>query len=174
MLLFTLGDRNLSALKNGCHFLPGFFQTAYVTTDLDQAMQAFDQHYGVKRFHSIRDISFDDHTTISIATAYVGDTMLELIEPKGRGNSMYEVMLPGGSDFAIRHHHHGHLYTDEDEWNRVLALVEDKRQPVAYLGGHEGVLKALYIDTRDVLGHYLEYIYCTPAGLEFLNQAPRN
>lgn len=164
----------MSALKNGCHFLPGFFQTAYVTTDLDQAMSVFDEQYGVKRFHCMRDIPFDERTSISIATAYVGDTMLELIAPKGDGKSMYEVMLPNGGEFAIRHHHFGHLYTDEDEWTQVLALVDKKQQTIAYQGGHEDVLKALYIDTRDVLGHYLEYIYCTSAGLEFLNQAPQN
>lgn len=164
----------MPAMKNGCHFLPGFFQTAYVTTDLDQAVRVFDEQYGVKRFHCMHDIPFDERTSISIATAYVGDTMLELIAPNGDGSSMYEVMLPNDGTFAIRHHHLGHLCTEEEEWNQLLALVDKKQQIIAYQGGHEGILKALYIDTRDVLGHYLEYIYCTPAGLEFLNQAPQN
>lgn len=100
--------------------------------------------------------------------------MLELIEPKGAGDSMYEVLLPKEAGFALRHHHLGHLYTDEKDWGRMLELVEEKQEVIAYQGGHEGILKALYVDARPILGHYFEYIYCTPAGLEFLNQAPRN
>ncbi|UXJ50291.1 VOC family protein [Pseudomonas citronellolis] len=164
----------MSSLNNGCIYLPGFFQIAYVTNDLDQAMQVLGEQYGIKRYHSMRDIPFDADTQISIATAYVGDTMIEIIEPKGKGTSLYDTVLPSGTEFVIRHHHMGHLFTAEADWTRVQALLAESGHPVVYRGGYEGVLEAIYVDTRPILGHYLEYIYCTPAGLEFMNQAPRN
>lgn len=165
---------NTASLHNGCHFLPGFFQIAYVTTDLERAMRTFDEQYGVKHYFELRDVAYDESTRVSIATAYAGDVMIELIEPKGTGDSIYELLLPNDGDFAIRHHHMGHLFQREEDLRQAVQLATRKGQAIAYEGGMEGVLKAVYIDTRDVLGHYLEYIHCTPVGLEFLNQAPRN
>lgn len=164
----------MTSLNSSCHYLPGFFQIAYVTNDLERATRIFGDQYGVARFHCMRDIAFDDDTRVSIATAYVGETMVELIEPNGKGTSLYEEVLPAGAEFTIRHHHMGHLVTDKEDWKRIHALIAEKGQAIAYEGGIDGVLKALYVDTRPVLGHFLEYIYCMPAGLEFLNQAPRN
>lgn len=165
---------NSVSLNNGCHFLPGFFQIAYATNDLDRAMRAFDEQFGVKRFFKMPDMPYDAETRMSIATAYIGEVMIEIIEPHGPGHTIYDDALPPGDEFAIRHHHMGHLFEKEEDLQRVVDLAAARRQPIAYEGGVEGVIKAVYVDTRESLGHYLEYIYCTPAGLEFLNQAPRN
>ena len=164
----------IASLHNGCHFLPGFFQIAYVTNDLDRAMRTFGEQYGVKRYFEIRDVAYDAQTSVSIANAYVGEVMIELIEPKGAGHSIYELLLPSGEEFAIRHHHMGHLFERQEDLQLAVQLATQRQQAIAYEGGIEGVLRAVYIDTRDVLGHYLEYIHCSPAGLEFPNQTPRN
>ena len=165
---------NSVSLNNSCHFLPGFFQIAYVTNDLDRAMRTFDKQFGVKHFFQIPNAPYDAETQVSIATAYIGDVMIEIIEPHGPGTTIYDAMLPSGDEFTIRHHHMGHLFEREEDLQRVVDIAAAKGQSIAYEGGVEGVLKAVYLDTRESLGHYLEYIYCTPTGLEFLNQAPRN
>ncbi len=155
-----------------CLFLPGFFQIGYVSNDLDRAQRLLGEQFGIENFHQMLDLDFDEKTRICIATAYVGETMIEIITPTGTGEDIYSMHLPSNEDFVIRHHHYGHLYTREEDWLHVQSMI--RKHPVVYHSEMEGLIEAVYIDTRSTLGHYLEYIYATPAGLEFLNQAPQN
>jgi hypothetical protein len=46
--------------------------------------------------------------------------------------------------------------------------------PVSLKGSVDGFLSYLYIDTRPITGHYLEYILCEPAGQAFFDAVPRS
>jgi hypothetical protein len=47
------------------------------------------------------------------------------------------------------------------DWNALRAEVDRLRRPVVLEGGHDK-LKFLYVDARDLVGHYLEYVWMTP------------
>jgi len=148
---------------------PGFFQIAYVTNNLDKAKLDFSKQYGIHSFYTMKVLQFDENTTTNIATAYIGDTMIEIIEPTGTGEDIYSSMLPTTTEYAIRHHHFGHLFTNADDWQQQQNNLATLEKSIVYRGGLEGIVEAIYTDERGTLGHYLEYIYCTPAGLDFLN-----
>lgn len=162
----------MSIANTNCVLLPGFFQVGYVSNDLERAQETLGEHFGIERYHQMLDLELDENSKISIATAYVGATMIEIIMPHGHGENLYSEHLPPTGDFALRHHHFGHLYANEAEWRHMRSLIQ--RHPIAFHSHLEGLIEAIYIDTRPILGHYLEYIHATPAGLDFLNQAPQN
>jgi hypothetical protein len=154
-------------------YLARFFQVAYVTRDLDRAMQCFQQQYGVRSFYIQRGNRIDEHTTTDLALAWLGDTMVELIQPFGNGNSFYEIML-GPEPLGTRLHHFGHLVPDRAEWDRLTQQIGRDGSSVPLVGSVEGFLSYLYVDERARTGHYLEYILCEPAGQAFFDSVPRS
>lgn len=162
----------MNSSTTNCAFLPGFFQIGYVSNDFDRAQKVLGEQFGITKYHQMLDLDFNEETKISIATAYVGETMIEVITPKGTGEDIYSTHMPAGDEFVIRHHHFCHLYTNQQDWLHMQSLIE--KHPVVFRSEMEGLIEAMYVDVRSTLGHYLEYVYATPAGLAFLNQAPQN
>lgn len=69
-------------------------------------------------------------------------------------------MLPTDpSDNSLRLHHLGMRVSD---WDATKAEGKKNKWTIAHEGGVEGV-KFVYIDARDTIGHYLEYIWVSPA-----------
>ena len=154
-------------------YLARFFQVAYVTRDLDRAMQCFQRQYGVRSFYVQRGNRMDENTTTDLALAWLGDTMVELIQPFGNGNSFYETML-GPEPLGTRLHHFGHLVPDRAEWDRLTQRIGRDGSSIPLVGSVEGFLSYLYVDERARTGHYLEYILCEPAGQAFFDSVPRS
>jgi hypothetical protein len=48
-----------------------------------------------------------------------------------------------------------------DDWQDFRARVARQPYPVAIEGGNDA-LRFLYLDAREFLGHYLEYVWMTP------------
>jgi hypothetical protein len=154
-------------------YLARYFQTAYVTRDLDRAVEVFQRQFGIGPFQFVRGNLVDEHTRIDFALAWLGDVMVELIQPTGNGGSFYEAML-GPGPLGIRLHHFGHLVPDRQEWDRLHEQISRDGYPAALEGSVEGFLSYLYIDTRAHTGHFLEYILCEPAGQAFFDAVPRS
>jgi len=107
-----------------------------------------------------------------ISTAYVGDLMLELIEPNHGVPSIYEGWLAPGQD--LRFHHHG-FYADSDEDMRArrdALLANGLEIPVD--GRFGDILEFLYADCVAEFGHYYEIVHLLPAGRDFFATTPRN
>jgi hypothetical protein len=115
----------------------------------------------------------DEHTRIDMALAWLGNEMVELIQPTGNGTSFYEIML-GPDSLGIRLHHFGHLVPDRAEWDRLREQVSRDGYPIALEGSVAGFLSYLYVDARAQTGHFLEYILCEPAGKAFFDAVPRS
>jgi Glyoxalase/Bleomycin resistance protein/Dioxygenase superfamily len=157
----------------------GFFQIAYVTNDLEQAVRALGALYGIGRFQVNRGAQIETGAGIAtahFALAFVGEQQIELIEPAGGVDSVYREPLPV-TGFAVRMHHAGRLITNAEEWDRVCSSVAagGLATPVRGVYCHEGVplMHYVYADTRAVLGHYLEFMYRTVAGRDIFAQVPR-
>jgi len=141
--------------------LGAFFQTAYVTTDLERAADLLGKSFDIPEFYigGIHELPRVDAGAAKIrsAIAWVGATQLEIIQPCGGQDQAYREFLPSDG-FGVRHHHFcGRIFTrhgfDEAEaefaargFPIVMRMVTDR-------------LCAFYADTRTILGHYLEYVW---------------
>lgn len=131
----------------------GFFQVGYVARDLDAAMTQFGKRFGPVEFQVIDAVEPHLHTR-RIALAWIGATMIELIEPNQHVPSIYIDALPA-SPGEIRFHHLGCLIAD---YPGTLRRLEAEGYDVPFAMSYGEVLDCCYADTRAQLGHYMEYI----------------
>jgi len=155
----------------------GFFQLAYVTTDLDRALGVFADQFDVGEFADLgeRALALDDggETRIRVALSFVGSLQVEIIEPRGGRDDIYRRALPA-EGFGLVWHHVGFIVPS-------LQALADARGELTR-GGHEVVLSGgtpttsvfFYADARATLGHYLEYLYLSPERQEFHRQLPHH
>lgn len=139
--------------------MTGFFQNAYVTRNLDKGIAALRDKHGVSDFMLI-DFATDVTTPhgqgpvkAKVALAWVGHLQLELIEPVSGLGQIYSDALP--DDDSLKLHHIGMRVADMDA---LRAEAAANAWPIAFQGGGDG-FSFTYLDTRDTLGHYLEYVY---------------
>lgn len=152
------------------------FQIAYVTTDLEEAIRLFDVRQGVCAFMRRDGVRFPARSkremVLDLALAWVGPTMIELIAPRGGDDALYRQVLPD-SGFALRHHHIGfRLHSDED-WSAMLEQSDARGQSII-LEVETPTTRAVYLDTKEELGHYVEYLYYFDEAGSSLPHIPRN
>lgn len=135
------------------------FQNAYVTRDIDKALQAFSERADVRQLIQT-EVTVDVWTpagmgtqTNKLAFVWVGDLQYELIEPVAGDVAIYRDALPK-SDRPQFHH----ICMRIDKWDDFRARVDQQSLPVVLEGGSDA-LRFLYLDARDFLGHYLEYTF---------------
>jgi hypothetical protein len=135
----------------------GFFQQAFVVSDLDAAMAAFTEHAGCEHWTTFPAIGTpyryrgrDIESSVALAFSRSGRVQIELLQPiDGEGLT---------HDFLAEHgpgaHHIGFLVEDADA--AVAAAETDGIEAV--MSGHIGTLHFVYLDTFADLGVYLEVI----------------
>ena len=147
------------------------FQIAYATNNIDRARDCLSERLGILEFRSLEGATpAGGH--IRVELAWVGPTMYELITASGPGSELYVGRL-GTDDFAIRHHHLGFVIADEAQWQAVFAEAERQGFAVPYENETPGFMRSCFVDVPE-LGHYLEYLWPTAAGLDFLENVPAN
>jgi hypothetical protein len=157
--------------------LNGFFQVAYVTTDLEQAMDLYRREFGIREFLATPEWTVNVVTPrgpqiakLRIAFVYVGDTQIELIQPTGGDCPIYAEPLPSVG-FALQFHHLGHrFYGDREVWQRFRESLDTQRHPIAIEGTSTCFL---YTDERSRLGHYMEYMWLDAEGDAMFASIPR-
>ncbi|MEN2739566.1 VOC family protein [Microbacterium sp. X-17] len=134
------------------------YQAAYVTNDLAHAIAGYRRIFGEFDFAvaestaQIRVPQGDVTMHLRVALAYVGDLMIEIIEPLSDPTRFYADAVPAvGSGIAL--HHMAYLLEPSADWDRFRETLETER--VAF--EMSGDPKVVYLDTRAELGHYLEY-----------------
>lgn len=155
-----------------------FAQIAYVTTDYEQALGQFANHYGVSEWMHLpeSEIEVGDGAVgrLKVGLAYVGDLQLELIEPCGGDDSVYRSSLPDNG-FAVRFHHVAQLMESGAELDAALAAAEAQGVPIAIHGTIAGGMgRYFYTDHRSSLGHFIEHIWYAPEVRPIFEQIPRN
>lgn len=156
-------------------FLP-VFQTGYVTNDIDQAVGLFADTQGIGQwFRSpTGTLPSPDGGTMDvvIALAWIGHTMVEIIGCQGGNDQIYRRILPTDR-FGVRLHHLGFRLNSEDEWAQMLDHGKRQGYKIA-LEVETRSTRALYFDTREALGHYLEYLYYFDEANSSLPHIPQN
>jgi hypothetical protein len=147
------------------------FQVAYTTTDLDRACELFRRQYGIGDYDYIGG-DLPGGGTVRVALAWAGETNYEIIEAHGPAGAFYTHRLPA-EGFAIQFHHLGFLIHDREAWRALEQEFVERGTPIVFQTLGSGFMDAFYIEAPG-LGHYLEYIYPEPAGVEFLAKMPGN
>jgi hypothetical protein len=138
------------------------FQNGYVTRDIDQAMGLLQAKCGLHRVASFEvpvEVSTPYGCGIAVsrlAFIWVNNLQIELIQPVSGLVDIYTERLPSGAGIGLHH-----VCMRIADWDDFRARAEQGAFPVVLEGGSD-VLKFLYLDARDVLGHYLEYVWMTP------------
>lgn len=148
-------------------FLRGHYQNAYVTHDLKWAMDACSQRYGLENWTTF-EVELDVATpagpnkqATKVACVWDGALQLELIEPVSGYVDPFLPYLPQDkADRSLRLHH---ISLRRESPAEIAAEIEQLGAPLVCQGGIPD-LGFTYLDTRDTLGHYLEYVWATPAG----------
>jgi len=152
-------------------FLKGHYQNAYVTHDLGRAMELISERYGVTDY-----IQFDPEMAlltpegekvqkVKVAATWVGWLQIELIEPVSGFVDPFLPFLPQDKSDAVPRLHHISLRRESLE--EIRAESEQLRLPFVCEGGIPDLIFR-YLDARSTLGHYLEYVWASPAGWEMV------
>lgn len=147
------------------------FQMAYLTNDLDRAKVLFAERLGIREFQDLGG-PLPQGGTIRIALAWVGTLMYELMEAEGTQMPVYADWLPGEAGFHMRHHHLGYILHDRAQLNGVETAARAVGWPVLHRNVNP-LVEVLFVHAPE-LGHYLEYMLPTEAGLGFFNNVPRS
>jgi hypothetical protein len=142
------------------------YQNAYVTRDIDQTFAAFtaraDARSAVK-FEATSEVvtaAGRGSQTVKLAFIWVGDFQYELIEPVREPTSMFGDWLPDGD--GPRFHH---SCARVDDWDDFRARAGQSPYPVVIEGAGQD-LRFLFLDTRALLGHYMEYTWMADTAWE--------
>ena len=153
-------------------FFRRHFQVAYVANDAEAAMRLFGDRFGVRDW-LVRGDRPPTSLQEVIALAWVGELMLEIIQPRASLPSLYTGWVAPGSD-EIRLHHLAFIADGPEDYARCIADLEAKGYPKVYGGDFGGRLDFAYLDTRAALGHYYELFDLKPEGRAFFDTVPRN
>lgn len=148
-----------------------FAHSAWVTNDMDRALQIFAERYGISEFRFIEG-PMPKGGDIRVAFAWAGGQVLELICASGPGTEFYNALLPEG-EFAIRFHHLGFVVRDEADWKALEADLKAGDWPIVHETLSGTFIDAYYVEAPE-LGHYLEYVRPFQAGVDFYESVPTN
>jgi hypothetical protein len=147
------------------------WQVAYVTRDLDEGMALLRDRFGVEStevptaggtfYAGDTPVEWD----VRIAMGARGGLILEVIEPIGGEVDFYRRFLPddGGLGF---HHLAAHVPVGDEAWRSIEGLLAELGLAVEYTLVIPDRVRAGYVDTTAMLGHYLEICQLQPADIE--------
>jgi hypothetical protein len=156
-------------------FLQGHYQNAYVTHDLDRAMALLKDRFGVGDYivfepdMILKTPSGPRPSSVRAALAWAGGLQIELIEPVSGYLDHYLPYLPQDKADPVPRLHHVAVRRDD-----LAAMREEIARlglPVAFEGEAPGLV-FIYLDARQSLGHFLEYVWATPEGWAMIGWPP--
>jgi len=152
-------------------FLRGHMQNAYVTHDLDKAMEMLGNRYGIEKFDrfdpdmTVRTLKGVEPLSCRVASYWAGGLNLEIIQPVAGCVEHYCSQLPADKNDATPRFHHISLRRDDEAEMRKeiaeLGLPLAFEGPVSIASAIPSLV-FIYLDGRETLGHYVEYTWKSP------------
>lgn len=158
-------------------YLTGHMQNAYVTHDIEKAMEIVGNRFDVQHFdrHEPDMVVNTRHghqpLVCRVATYWEGGLNIEIIQPVSGYVDHYVAMLPEDrSDAVPRFHHTSHRRDNEAEMRAEIARLG---LPLAFEGPvsiKEAIpsLVFVYLDGRASIGHYIEFTWKSPEAWEYV------
>ena len=158
-------------------FLRGHMQNAYVTHNLDKAMEMVGNKFDIDRFDRfdpdmvVKTVEGDKPLAVRVASAWVGGLNLEIIEPVSGYVDHYRTMMPDDRNDAMPRFHHISLRRDDEPAMRGeiarLGLPLAFEGPISIKVAIPSLI-FIYLDARKTLGHYVEYTWKSPEAWKFV------
>jgi hypothetical protein len=154
-------------------FLRGHMQNAYVTHNLDKAMEIVSERCGGERFDRfdpdmvVKTQTGDQPLACRVASFWAGGLNIEIIQPVSGCVDHYAAMLPADRSDAVPRFHHISLRREDEAAMRKE--ISQFGLPLAFEGPvsiKEAIpsLIFIYLDGRALLGHYVEFTWKSPEG----------
>jgi hypothetical protein len=154
------------------------WQVAYVTTDLDRAMEALRGDFGVENCTEVPTagatfLRGDEPAEweVRIAMGARGGAIVELIEPVGGEVDFYRRFLAEDGSAALRLHHLAtFIPTGNEAWSAFTDVLDDAGLRVDYTLLIPDRVRAGYVDTTPQLGHFMEVCQLQEADIELFSR----
>jgi hypothetical protein len=152
------------------------WQIAYVTRDLDEGVELLRERFGVEStevptaggtfYAGAEPVEWD----VRIAMGARGGLIVETIEPIGGEVDFYRRFLPadGGPGLGL-HHLAAYMPLGDEAWSSLEAMLATQGLSVDYTLVIPDRVRAGYVDTTAMLGHYLEVCQLQAADIELFD-----
>ena len=147
-----------------------FFQTAYLTNDLELARDQFGAAFGLKEFRRIGG-PLRGGGKIAVELACAGGVMYELMQVSESEDPLYASQPGEHEPFGLVHHHYGYTVNGEQAWHQLMLECAQRGFKVVYQSETPGFMKVCFIQIP-WLPHYLEYFCLEPGGRAFFESVP--
>jgi hypothetical protein len=147
------------------------WQVAYVTDDLDRAMEDAKARLGVEQLIEVPtggEFYRGDELVewnARIAMGARGGLIFELIQPVSGEIEVYTRYLPANGGLGF-HHFAAFLETGDDAWDSLKGVLAEQGLGIDYTLIIPGRVRAGYIDTSAQLGHFLEVCQLQPDDIQ--------
>ncbi len=158
-------------------FIKGHMQNAYVTHDIDKAVEMVGNRYDLTEWQRIepdmvvKTVEGDKPLVVRVASTWAGGLNLEFIQPVSGYVDHYVSMLPSDKSDAVPRFHHISLRRDDEAEMRTeiarLGLPLAFEGPVS-IKDKIPSLVFVYLDGRASIGHYVEFTWKSPEAWEFV------
>jgi hypothetical protein len=151
-----------------------FFHAGYVVLDLQKVMADMRETFGVREWKILP--LPEGSPAKAIGFAYVGATMIELVELDLRYEllPMHRGWLPP-TEGEAKLNHLAYILDSDEELQAVIDRFEAQGIKTAWLDAFGDIFtRYYYADTTAQLGHFCEFVSPGPAMREFLASVPRN
>jgi len=154
------------------------WQVAYVTADLDRAMEVLREDLGVENCTEVPTAGATflrgeepAEWDARIAMGARGGVIVELIEPVGGEVDFYRRFLPEDGSADLRLHHLAtFIPTGDEAWSAFTEVLGDAGLSVDYTVLIPDRVRAGYVDTTAQLGHFMEVCQLQEADVEFFSR----
>lgn len=146
----------------------GQYHMGFITSDIEAAQEQLAARFGIKRYRVKH-----NPEAIWSAHAFAGDMMIEIVQPGPQAPPVYLQDRPGGG--AVCLHHIGYLVRDPARFAKLEADIDQQGWETPMRGvGMEGHLRFIFVDSRQFLGFFQEYVCLTGPALHLYDDVPLN
>jgi hypothetical protein len=153
------------------------WQICWVTSDFDRGMEVMRERLGVQ---NMIEVSTEGATflkgdepapwEVRVAMGARGGLVTELIQPVAGEVDFYRRFLPGDGSFGLRLHHLASFVAlGDDVWESLSEMLAAQDLSFEYTVLIPNRVRAGYVDTSSMLGHFLEICQLQPEDTEFFS-----
>jgi len=157
-------------------YFKGHFQNAYITHDYDKAKKLLSDAFGLDDWLEIdadmrlRTPDGTKTSSVKVGLVWQGGHQIELIQPVSGYADHYTPVLPEDKSDPTPSFHH--VCVRRDDLEAMRREIDELGLPFAFEGrvpdeNGETAMVFIYLDARKTIGHFIEYIWATPAMWEW-------
>ncbi|MDR2856548.1 MAG: VOC family protein [Novosphingobium sp.] len=148
-------------------FMRNHYQNAYITHDIDKAKRLVTDRWGIRDYilfepdMVLQSPAGPKQASVRVALGWCDHVQIELIQPVMGWTDPYACVLPADRTDAVPRFHH--IAVRRDDEAAMRREIAELGLPVVFEGSVPGLV-FIYLDARESLGHFFEYVWADAAG----------